>query len=286
MRQPIIFIGMHRSGTSMLGRLLEDIGLFAGTRKDENNEALFFQEINTWLLGQSGARWDVPAACSYLWKHEKGLPWIESYIQNLLDSPRSIRFLGLRRYVGGGMKSLNAPWGWKDPRNTFTLPMWLRIFPQAKIVSIERHGVDVAQSLRAREARNLDQAVEKFSRYRALVFLRLKGGGFVESPRCTVLESGFSLWKEYTGQASAMIEQLPKGRSLALRYEDVLENPLKHLRESADFCELKVSDDRLREAVSSIKADRAYSYMSDPELRQFALDHSAELGECGYSDQI
>jgi hypothetical protein len=283
MRQPIIFIGMHRSGTSMLGRLLEELGLFAGTRKDENNEALFFQEINTWLLGQCGARWDVPAASSYLWKHEKGLPWIESYIQTILDSPRSIRFLGLQRFFAGGIKSLNSPWGWKDPRNTFTLPMWLRIFPQAKVISIERHGVDVAQSLRERESRNLDQATGKFARYRLLVFVRPKGGGFVESPRCTFLDGGFSLWQEYTAQARAMIEQLPAERSLALRYEDLLENPIEHMRVSADFCGLKASDQRLHEVVAGIKADRANSYASDLELRQFALDHSAELHERGYT---
>jgi hypothetical protein len=285
-RQPIIFIGMHRSGTSMLGRLLENLGLFAGTRKDENNEALFFQEINTWLLGQCGARWDVPAASSYLWRNEKTLPWIETYIRNLLDSPRSIRFLGVQRYLAGGLKSLDLPWGWKDPRNTFTLPMWLRIYPQAKVVSIERHGVDVAQSLRIREKRNLDEAAEKYTRYRSFVFLRPKGGGFVESPRCTVLDGGFSLWQEYTAQAKAMIEQLPDGRSLILRYEDVLRDPLRYLRDSADFCGLEASDGRLREVVAGIKADRANSYASDPELRQFALDHRAELGERGYTDHI
>jgi hypothetical protein len=284
-RQPIIFIGMHRSGTSMLGRLLENLGLFAGTRKDENNEALFFQEINTWLLAQCGGRWDMPAASSHLWRHEKGLPWIESYIRNLLDSPRSIQFLGLRRYLAGGMKSLDAPWGWKDPRNTFTLPIWLRVFPQAKVISIERHGVDVAQSLRVREARNLDEAVQTYQRYRSLVFLRPKGGGFVESPRCTFLDGGFSLWKEYSAQARSMIEQLPGNRSLALRYEEVLENPLKFVRDSAEFCGLEASDSRLREVVATIKADRANSYASDPELRQFALDHAVELAALHYPDR-
>lgn len=269
----------------MLGRLLESLGLFAGKRKDENNEALFFQDINTWLLGQCGARWDVPAASSYLWQHEKGLPWIESYIQSLLDSPRSVQFLGVQRYLAGGMKSLNSPWGWKDPRNTFTLPIWLRIYPQAKVISIERHGVDVAQSLRVRERKNLEEAVERFAKYRSLVFLRPKGGGFVESPRCTSLDGGFSLWKEYTAQAKGMIERLPSGRSLALRYEDVLEKPLQHLRESADFCGLDVSDRRLREVVAGIRAERANSFASDPELLQFALDHRAELSERGYEDR-
>ena len=68
-RAPIIFIGMHRSGTSMLGRLLESLGLFAGTRKDPNNEAVFFQQINDWLLTQCGARWDMPGATQYLWEN-------------------------------------------------------------------------------------------------------------------------------------------------------------------------------------------------------------------------
>jgi hypothetical protein len=266
----------------MLGRLLEHLGLFVGTRKDENNEAVFFQEINTWLLGQCGARWDVPAASGYLSKHEKGLPWIESYIRNLLDSPRSMRFLGVQRYFAGGMKSLDSPWGWKDPRSTFTLPMWLRIYPQAKVISIERNGVDVAQSLRIRENRNLEEAAETFNKYRKLFFLRPKGGGFVESPRCTFLDGGFSLWREYTAQARVMIEQLPKDRALALRYEAMLEDPFRYLRESADFCGLDVSDKRLHEVVASIRIDRANSYASDPELRQFARDHGAELAECGY----
>jgi hypothetical protein len=273
---------MHRSGTSMLGRLLDEMGLFSGTRKDENNEALFFQEINVWLLGQCGARWDMPAASTYLWKHEKALPWIESYIESLIHSPRSIKFLGLQRYLAGGMKSLDSPWGWKDPRNTFTLPMWLRIFPQAKVISIERNGVDVAQSLRAREVKELDRAADAFTRYRPFMFLRPKGGGFGESPRCALLDGGFSLWKEYVAQARAMIERLPPDRSLALRYEDVLESPLKYLRETAEFCGLNVSDQRLQEVVAGIKADRANSYMSAADLRQFAVDHGTELSEYGY----
>jgi hypothetical protein len=273
---------MHRSGTSMLGRLLEDLGLFAGTLKDENNEALFFQEINAWLLGQCGGRWDEPSAIRYLWQHEAGLPLIEDYIRTLLASPRNVRFLGVRRMFRGGIGGLDTPWGWKDPRNTFTLPMWLRIFPQAKVVSIERHGVDVAQSLRVRETKMLRQAGEKFARLRSVAFLRLKGGGFVESPRCTTLAGGFSLWQEYAGQAREMIAQLPPERALALRYEEVLDDPHRFLRQSADFCGLEVSDKRLEEVIAGIKADRANSYMSDSELREFASRHSAELGAFGY----
>jgi len=59
-RPPIIIIGMHRSGTGMLTLLLEELCLFIGKEKEENNEALFFFRINEWLLHQCGAAWDHP----------------------------------------------------------------------------------------------------------------------------------------------------------------------------------------------------------------------------------
>jgi Sulfotransferase family len=269
----------------MLGRLLEDLGLFAGTRKDDNNEAIFFQDINTWLLSQCGGHWDHPKPIDHLWNNAELQPLVEKYIRNLIDSPRSLQFLGPRLYAAGGISALKT-WGWKDPRNTFTLPMWLRIFPDAKVICIERHGVDVAQSLRVRDVKQLANATRHYDKYRSVFFLRPKGGGFVASPRCTSLDGGFSLWKEYVDRASAVMASLSADRKLMLRYEDVLENPVEHLRTSAAFCGLDASDARLREVIAGINFDRARSYLSNPELRRFAADHQAELNERGYSDQV
>src|SRR6266480_5605585 len=222
MRPPVIFIGMHRSGTSMLGRLLEELGMFFGARKDENNEALFFQELNEWLLVQCGGRWDNPTPFNaYFWRNDEAVRWTETYLRNLLASPRSIQFLGARRFLQGGLRHLNAPWGWKDPRTTFTLPIWLRIFPNAKVISIERNGVDVAESLRAREVKIIRAAPDFYRRYRRLFFLYPRRGGFAHSPRCLALEDAFSLWEEYTSQAEAVVAGLPRERVLALRYEEV-----------------------------------------------------------------
>jgi len=47
---PIIIIGMSRSGTSMLTRMLDELGLFVGKKLTKNHEALFFRKINDWLL--------------------------------------------------------------------------------------------------------------------------------------------------------------------------------------------------------------------------------------------
>ncbi len=283
MRDPVIFIGMHRSGTSMLGRLLEELGMFFGAVKDENNEALFFQDLNEWLLAQCGGRWDNPTPFNqYFWRNDEVIKWTELYIRNLLASPRCMQFVGAR-YVLGGIGGLGMPWGWKDPRNTFTLPVWLRIFPDAKVVSIERNGVDVAQSLRAREIKMLEDAPRFYKKNRMAFFVRLRRSGFAHSPRCLVLEDGFALWEEYTSQADAVMAQLPAGRALALRYEDVLDNPLKWLGETAAFCGLQVSNTQLASAVKNIRADRAKAYESDSELANFAAKRADALRARGYS---
>jgi hypothetical protein len=283
MRDPVIFIGMHRSGTSMLGRLLEELGMFFGAYKDENNEALFFQGLNEWLLSQCGGRWDNPAPFNeYFWRNDEAVKLTELYIRNLLASPRFIQFLGAR-FAFRGIDGLSMPWGWKDPRNTFTLPIWLRIFPNAKVVSIERNGVDVAQSLRARETKILEDAPRFYEKNRRAFFLRPRRSGFVHSPRCLALEDGFSLWQEYTSQADAVMAQLPAGRSLALRYEDVLDNPLKWLGETAAFCGLEVSKTQLENAVKNIRFDRAKAYEADVELTSFAAKRADALSARGYS---
>ena len=274
---------MHRSGTSMLARLLEELGMFFGAAKDENNEALFFQGLNEWLLGQCGGRWDNPAAFNqYFWRNAETVKWTELYLRNILASPRAVQFLGAR-YAVRGIRSLNMPWGWKDPRNTFTLPLWLRIFPDAKVVSIERNGVDVAQSLRAREVNILNDVPRLYRQNRLAFFLRLRRSGFVHSPRCLVLEDGFALWEEYTSQARAAMGQVPAERVLALRYEDVLADPVNWLGQSADFCGLNVSQNRIENVAKNVRTDRAKAYESDVELASFAAERSAALGARGYA---
>ncbi|MEQ1485985.1 sulfotransferase, partial [Methyloglobulus sp.] len=251
----------------MLGQLLDSLGLFSGVSKDENNEAIFFQYLNDWLLRQCGGRWDTPSTIEYLWGNEEILALTEDYARYLLDSPRAIQFLGLRRYIQmGGITRLHIPWGWKDPRNTFTLPFWLRIFTDAKVIYIERHGVDVAQSLRLRSQEELINATQKYRKLQKLAPFRPKREGFLDSPRCLSLKGGFSLWQEYVDQSAKVTQHLGENRVLKLKYEEVLENPVLHLRMCAEFCEFDVSDQKLESLTASIDSSRAYSYRNDPEL--------------------
>ena len=49
-QQPIIILGMHRSGTTMITKMLENLGLFVGAEK-ENRDCSFVHET-TLLLGR------------------------------------------------------------------------------------------------------------------------------------------------------------------------------------------------------------------------------------------
>src|SRR5205085_206751 len=48
--------------------------------------------------------------------------------------------------------NLDIPWGWKSTVSIFIFPLWLDLFPNAKVLYIHRNGIVVARSMkRAKE---------------------------------------------------------------------------------------------------------------------------------------
>lgn len=275
---PIIVTGMHRSGTSIVSRVLEDFGVLMGARKSPNNEARLFQELNKWMMAQAGGRWDAPAATQYLLRDSNNLALIEDYVRMLFDSPRSAAFLGPLRYARcRGLSRLAIPWGWKDPRNTFTLPVWLRLFPDAKVVHVERHGVDVAQSLRVRHGQTYKRRVREYRILRPLYVLKLRTNGFVDSPRCSTLEGGFDLWEEYMVRGRKLSAELEPARLYVLRYEDLLSEPEEQLAALAEFCDVSPDSSEITETAQKLNHENAYAYRRSPELQSFAVRVSDRL---------
>ena len=64
-QQPIIILGMHRSGTTMITKMLENLGLFVGAEKEINHESLFFWEINNWIFDIHTATAEKPHNMRY-----------------------------------------------------------------------------------------------------------------------------------------------------------------------------------------------------------------------------
>lgn len=270
MNAPILVLGAHRSGTSVLNRALAELGVFTGHSRDPNDEAWFFLRLNEWLLAQCGGRWDHPEPIRDLLADATLRRLAVEYLELSLDSPRCRNFLGLRGWLHHrSVRRLEIPWGFKDPRTTFTLPLWLDVFPNAKVVHIERHGVDVAASLRSRSRKNLERSKKLFSRNRPLLRWMDKRAGFTDSTRCMSLAGAYAVWETYLREARTHVARLGE-QACTLSYEDLVADPRTQLERVAEFCGLAPSFVQFVTACDLLHGGRASAHREDPELRAFA----------------
>jgi len=268
---------MHRSGTSMVTRMLEELGLFAGKRKEENNEALFFKRINNWLLRQSGGAWDYPEPIRKLLNNAEVRLLIVDYILHVMQTPRVAGYLGWDKYIHyHSPVNLNIPWGWKDPRNTYTLPIWLDIFPKSKVIHIYRNGIDVANSLKKRSKTMLARLKVLYPKRKWWYYMVPEMAGFNHTLSCVNLRDGFSLWTSYLKEARTHVNSLD-AHAMEIKYEDFLVEPYSILKQLAHFCDLKATDEDIERVGSRVNKERAYAYRDKPELQAFAEQMSEQL---------
>ena len=141
-QEPIIILGMHRSGTSCLAGSLEEAGLYLGDVKRENSDNLKGNRENRGIMELQEAILNhhrpVPCGPCAAWHlpPKAELDWTTEF-----EAERD-------RIVAAFPK--DRPWGFKDPRTVFTLPGWLRVLPSARLVGSFRHPMAVALSLKKR----------------------------------------------------------------------------------------------------------------------------------------
>jgi GT2 family glycosyltransferase/glycosyltransferase involved in cell wall biosynthesis len=137
---PVCIAGMHRSGTSLVARLLYLCGLYLGPQNDlsssdQHNQAgywenIHFVMINDALLAALNGGWDVPPALLPGWERKPELGALRKRALDLIHQFKDSR-----------------NWGWKDPRNSITLSFWKSLIPDLKVVICLRNPLEVAQSL-------------------------------------------------------------------------------------------------------------------------------------------
>ncbi len=278
---PIIITGMHRSGTTLLTSLLQQAGLFCGNDLEHNLESQFFIKLNEWILSQAGARWDQPEKMAALFNEEALLEPLCRYLGFQLNTPKALCFLGIKKGLRfRSIKNLSSPWGWKDPRNLLTLPIWLRLFPDAKVIHITRHGVDVAASLHQRHHQVFKQQFTHFQKHPLRHALYAQPAPLIDTIRCRQLEGAFTLWEEYLQIAQQHFATL-EVPVWQVRYEELLDNPQQHLPSLLNFCGLNAQLD-ISKALSQLDSSRLYAYKKNEELNQFQQQVASRLQQYGY----
>jgi hypothetical protein len=132
---PALVVGMHGSGTTILAELLDRFGLFLGVDSAHAENSFFRDEVAEAIaLGDEGRWARLP------------LPSLEE-VQGCVPAARAlVEREWLARYRALGYDGA-GPWGFKDPRSCLVLPLYLAIFPGARVLHIVRDPDDVAASL-------------------------------------------------------------------------------------------------------------------------------------------
>lgn len=189
----ILIIGMHRSGTSALTRLINLMGFELNEQTlmppvKDNNETGFWEHakianLNEKILNHFNQSWFSINKIPEIWKEDQQL-------QQFRDEARQILENDFSQF---------SHWALKDPRLCKVLPFWASLLKEMHCdvyaVCSLRNPIEVALSLKKRD---------KLSELR-----------------------GYLLWMEYNLAAEKNTREFPR---VYVNYEDILHNPIATLQ--------------------------------------------------------
>lgn len=146
----IVVLGMHRSGTSCITRMLNLCGAGIGASvigANFSNKAGHWEPaegvaINDALLKRSGGSWDRPPG---------------------LISCTALMKLRMRSFIG--RLHCHGAAVWKDPRTVLTFPVWRPLIRRPLLVAVFRNPLSVAESLHRRDGLELQHGLRLWSQY-------------------------------------------------------------------------------------------------------------------------
>lgn len=154
----LIVLGMHRSGTSVLARILNLMGLYLGpegmsTGANSENPKGFWERrdirlLNDAVLHSVGCDWDRVSALD--------LAAVPEEMQEAFDEVARRILLEM---------DAHRPWFIKEPRLCLLLPLWRRHLEVPLVVSTHRDPLEVAASLQRRNDMPMEAGLELWEYY-------------------------------------------------------------------------------------------------------------------------
>jgi len=174
-------------------------------------EHLGFVALNDELLNELGGAWDLPPKTD------------ENFTQARLDPLCDKARLLIESFDSARV------WGWKDPRNSLTLPFWQKLLRGLKTVIVVRNPLEVAHSMRRRNG--------------------------------TSYSFGLRLWEIYNRR---LIETAKNQQRLVTHYDLFFEDPESELRRITHFAGLP--DANVKSTAALINRRRRHTHFTLDEL--------------------
>jgi hypothetical protein len=154
----LMVLGMHRSGTSVLARLLNLMGVYfapegASTGANRENPKGFWERrdvrvLNDMVLHSAGCDWNRVSDFA-----------IEAVPQAVITEFKT------RASTLVLEMDAHRPWFMKEPRLCLLLPLWLEVLESPICINIFRNPLEVASSLRTRNDIPIESGLALWERY-------------------------------------------------------------------------------------------------------------------------
>jgi len=233
---PLIILGAPLSGTDRVAELMQGAGLFLGNDRNRYGESHFFLDQSRWLFRCAHAEWDVTEPMGWAFEDEAAREAMAEALRERVETKGIKGFLGWKTHLRNrSLLTYAEPWGWADTLTSFTLPLWLRVFPKARVVHVVRNGVDVALDLAQREQERRAQLKSR-----------------ARSSRCLDPARAFEVWSSYVSAAVASTEHLPADRVLRLRYEELSSQPKATFEDLLHLAQVELEEEQQAEVLGAL----------------------------------
>ncbi|MEQ8325107.1 MAG: hypothetical protein RIC15_06170 [Vicingaceae bacterium] len=221
MNRILIILGMHRSGTSITTKWLNECGLEVGEAllgPQESNRSGHFEDLDFFNFHEKVFEQNNMSFGGFQQLEKAKLTEAQiSEFKSLIDK-KNTQF---------------GQWGWKDPRTCLFIRQYLNLIHDAHLFIISRNYNQIIQSLIARETGHIKKDILAQAPYARLSFLshEIKGGitrkrslGKVYSEACI----------HYYNEILGALKVVDPNRRTAIRFESMITNSDKALNKLLD----------------------------------------------------
>jgi len=208
----IIILGMHRSGTSVVARLLNMMGAYFAPdevmmQPTTANPKGYWEREDIRVLND-----DIFNSLETSWDN------INDFDVSLLTDEVQKEFAPRVQKIIFNLDA-HRPWMVKDPRLCLLLPVWRSLLEVPVCIYVYRNPIQVAQSLQTREGLlAVNEGATLYSTRMA---------GYLTNEIKFPIILGMALWEKYTLNALANSEGLPR---ILVSFHDLMSNPVDTIK--------------------------------------------------------